>query len=108
MDLKQFFNKITLLKCVVYLLLLGQLGSSTIAHYHLLFDSKSELIELTNSEDNESEEDKKEEKKDEIRLDFYTASYNDLIARCITFRAKYFLSLHHPEVSVPPPKHFLT
>lgn len=105
MDLKQLFRNTTLLKGVVYLLLIGQLSSNTLTYCYWMLDSSVELIELSNMEDSESEEeDKKEENKDEIRLDFHNTSFDELIAICITIHPKDFLSLHHPEVNTPPPK----
>ena len=66
-----------------------------------MFGVDTELIELSNVEDTESEE---EDKKDEIRLDYYNLAYDELIIIFVTLHAKYFLSLHHPEVSTPPPE----
>lgn len=107
MDLKQFIRNTSLLKSMVFLLLIGQLSSNTLTYYYWMFDGDSELIELSTVEDNESEEeDKKEEKKEEIRLDSYDAKYDELIAVGMTLYATNFLSLHHPDVSTPPPKYF--
>jgi len=109
LDLKQLFQNTTLLKGIVYILLIGQLSSNTLSYCYWMMDIELELIELSTLEDTESEEeDKKEEKKDEIRLDFYKTAYNELIAICVTLHNKDFLSLHHPDVSTPPPKFMLT
>jgi len=107
--LKQLFRNTTLLKGVVYLLLIGQLSSNTLSYCYWLIDGDSELIELSTLEDSESEEeDKKEEKKDEIRFDFYKTAYDELIAICRNLQDKDFLSMHHPDVSTPPPKFILS
>ncbi len=103
--MKQLFRNTTLLKGVVYLLLIGQLSSHTVSYCYWMVVGDVELIELSTTEDSESEEeDKKEESKDEIRLGFHKSGYAKLIATCITLHAKDFLSLHHPEVNTPPPK----
>ena len=104
--MKQLFRNTTLLKGVVYLLLIGQLSSSTLTYCYWLIDRDADLIELSKVEDSESEEeDKKEEQKDEIRLDFHDTTSDYLIATYMTLHAKDCPSLHHPEVRTPPPKY---
>ncbi len=73
-----------------------------------MFDSEVELIEVCKTEENESEkEDNKKEKENRLQIDFYRAN-TDAFALCWScLCTKEFESLHHPEVTTPPPEsHF--
>ena len=70
-------------------------------------DSKSELIELCESENSELEEktDKKE-KEDKLRIHLYTPKFDVSISQVITSHSEDFSSLHHLEITLPPPEPF--
>lgn len=73
--------------------------------------SKSELIKLCASENNELGEkvDKKEkEDEEEIRIDFYTPKFGVSTLQVNTLHSEDFASIYHPEITTPPPKPSLT
>ncbi len=89
----------------VLLFLIGQLWSSSINFSFWMMDSDQDFIELSTSEDSESEEEnEKKEKEDKNQI---IAFEFNIIKHLLTLRSynnKNFISLHHPDISTPPPK----
>ena len=70
-----------------------------------MMDSEQEYFELSNSEDGESEqENEKKEKEDKNRIITFEFNSIKTLHSLILFCCENFISLHHPDISTPPPK----
>ena len=70
-----------------------------------MVDTEQDFIELSTTEDSESEEEnEKKDKEDKNRI--ITFEYNSTKTHlCLNSHSfKKFISLHHPDISTPPPK----
>jgi hypothetical protein len=87
------------------LFLVGQLWSSSINYYNWMMDSEQEIIELSTSEDTESEEEnEKKEKEDKNNLITLEFNVIDMLLLINLNNNKKFISLHHPDITTPPPE----
>ena len=88
-------------------MLIGQLSANVISYCQWMIDSKSELIELSNSEKSETEKEiDKKEKDDKLRNHLYTTKFDVSISKERTSHFKDFPSIHPLEIILPPPEHF--
>lgn len=67
-----------------------------------MMDSDQDFIELSTSEDSESEEEKEKEDKD--RIITFKFNYIKMLLSLKRSSCKKIISLHHPDISTPPPK----
>ena len=104
--LNQFFKYRPFHLSIVYLLLISQLWVYSDTYCHWMIDSESDLIELCKTGDSETEEENKKEKKDKIRIDLHSVKFENFVSTNVILHAEYFLSLHHPEITTPPPEFF--
>ncbi len=75
----------------------------------MVFCSEVELIELCNSEHNESsEEDSEKEKNHKLRIDVTAFNTRDALLASVSSCFEYFYTLHHPEIITPPPEFLLS
>ena len=87
-------------------MLIGQLSANVISYCQWMIDSKSELIELSNSEKSETEKEiDKKEKDDKLRNHLYTTKFDVSISKVRTSHFKDFPSIHPLEIILPPPEH---
>lgn len=87
-------------------MLIGQLSANVISYCQWMIDSKSELIELSNSEKSETEKEiDKKEKDDKLRNHLYTTKFDVSISEVRTSHFKDFPSIHPLEIILPPPEH---
>lgn len=70
-----------------------------------MIDSETEFVELNTSEDSESE--RENEKKDKNRYNPFAYNSINNSFNLDSFCFKNFKSLHHPDVTTPPPKYFI-
>lgn len=71
----------------------------------MVFCAESELIELCNSsEHNESEEDTEKEKNHKLRIDINDLDTRDALLASVSSSFEHFSTLHHPEITTPPPE----
>lgn len=98
----QFFSK-----SIIYLLLIGQLWTNAVSYRQWMIDSDLKLIELCCCDESESgEEDNKKEKADKYRMGLYTARFGIGQKVINILHSEGFRSLHHPEITTPPPESF--
>lgn len=103
--MKKLFPYSTLLQGFIYLFLIGQLWVSTINYCNWMIDSETELVELNPSEDSESEEENEgKEKKDKNRVPLFSHNSAVDIFKLNSFCFENLISIHHPDVTTPPPK----
>lgn len=89
----------------MFILILGQVWASTYSFCHWIVDMESELIELVHSEEGEAEkEDIKKEKEIRISWNSRVMNISSLIPSYQHQDVSFFLSLHHPEITTPPPE----
>lgn len=72
-----------------------------------MMDSEQEIIELSTSEDTESEEENENEKNEkEDKNNLITLEFNviDMLLLINLNNNKKFISLHHPDITTPPPE----
>ena len=106
--MKKQFPHPTFLQGFIYLFLIGQLWVSSVNYCYWMIDSDTEFVELNTPEDSESEEEnEKKDKKDKNRYNPF--AYNSIVNsfNLNSFGFKNFKSLHHPDVTTPPPKFFI-
>jgi hypothetical protein len=85
--------------------LIGQLWISTINYCLCIIDSEQDYIELSTSEDSESEEEnEKKDKEDKNRIITFDFIFIKTLLYLNRYSFKRFISLHHPDISTPPPK----
>ncbi len=89
----------------IYFFLIGQLWVSTVNYCYWMIDSDTEFVELNTSEDSESEEEN--EVKDKSRTNSFPLKSIVYIFNVNSFCFENFKSLHHPDVTTPPPKFFI-
>ena len=103
-NLRKFNTYQFLLKSMIYLLFIGQLGTNIIPHCHWLIDAESAYAELCNFEHCESEE----EKDNKIKIDLSTLRYSSSVSLVNIPHLQDFLYTHHLEVMTPPPEYFFS
>jgi len=89
----------------VLLFLVGQLWSCSINYCLWMMDTDQDFIELSTSEDSESEEEiEKKDKEDKNRIFTFEINLINALFSLNQYNNKNFISLHHPDITTPPPK----
>lgn len=70
-----------------------------------MLDSEQDFIELTTTEDSESEEEnEKKDKEDKNRVISFELNSIKSLLSLNSYLCRNYISLHHPDISTPPPK----
>lgn len=90
------------------MLLVGQFWSTAISYCSWLLDLDKETIELCSCDDADSGEDNKKEKEDKFRIGLYFPKFEISMSTIRVLHSEDFQSIHHPEITTPPPEFFLS
>lgn len=89
-------------------MLVGQIWATAVSCCYWLIGSESELIELCSSDEADTEEETKKDKNDKFQMSLYVPKTEVSASVIKVLHAEDYLSIHHPEITTPPPEIFLS